>query len=141
MERINIGKLSKIVDLPTKTIRYYEDAGLISKAHRSENGYRQYAKSTIEELKVIKYARKLGLHIEEIKKLLHQTPYLDKYIDNHLHEISQKITDLKKVKANLQSLKKDLQNPQIDCTGDEWCCNIFYQVIKQKTKGGEINDL
>lgn len=50
---MNIGKVAKLNGLNTKTIRYYEQIGLLSHAKRGENGYRQYAESDLEVLRFI----------------------------------------------------------------------------------------
>ena len=56
MRKYEIGETAKITGLPAKTIRFYEEEGVISPALRGENGYRQYPEQSIEELKVLKYA-------------------------------------------------------------------------------------
>src|SRR5687767_1262182 len=70
MSDLTIGKLAKMVGIPTKTIRFYEETGIISPAQRSSNGYRVYDEVNIEQLSLIKNARDLGLPISEIRKLM-----------------------------------------------------------------------
>lgn len=147
MEELTIGKLSKLVGLPAKTIRFYEEEGLISRARRGENDYRLYSPSVIEELKVIKYARDLDLPIPEIKKLLqgcgdgsrctHSHDYLDKYITNYLHRTDDRISELKTLKQKLNELQRRLRHSRITPHGGAYCCNIFYQIINEARKGGE----
>ena len=56
---MNIAEVAKAAGLPAKTIRYYEDIGLIQPA-RSENGYRAFASSDLHKLAFVARARSLG---------------------------------------------------------------------------------
>lgn len=56
--------------MAAKTIRYYEEVGLISAVGRGENGYRQFNEANIEELRLVKGARQAGFNIEESKELM-----------------------------------------------------------------------
>ena len=56
---MNIGQAATRSGLPAKTIRYYEDIGLIS-ADRAPNGYRDYSQSDVHRLTVLHRARALG---------------------------------------------------------------------------------
>jgi len=66
---MNIGDASKATGLPVKTIRYYEDIGLI-KPERSANGYRTFEGNTIHKLRFIGRSRSLGFSIENCRSLL-----------------------------------------------------------------------
>lgn len=137
MAKISIGQISKIVDLPTKTIRFYEQENLLKKVSREENGYRLYSTQNIEELKVIKHARSLGFSLPQIKALLHNPDNLSEYLQSVINQNQKELDNLKSTNQNLISLQKELQHSKSTCTGDEYCCNIFYQTLKHKTKGGE----
>lgn len=65
-----IGEVSALSELPAKTIRYYEDCGLIRPAKRAENGYRVYSKRDVHLLLFLKHARSLGFSIDECQELL-----------------------------------------------------------------------
>jgi len=139
----SIGQVAKAVGLPSKTIRFYEDSGIIAPAARTENGYRSYSKSAIEELKVIKYARDLGLPLHEIKKLMqgcelhgchHSKDYLHTYIGDYLSLIDGKIQELEELKTRLENFRFDMSNEQCN-PGDEYCCNIFHQIVTKSLNG------
>src|SRR5215469_8231510 len=107
---LRIGELAKQVGLPTKTIRFYEEIGLISQAQRAENGYRVYSESAVEELSLIKHARDLGLPIPEIRKLMigctdgncdHTKEYVKKEVGDYLRILNQKIQQLQELKVQL----------------------------------------
>lgn len=66
---MNIGDVAEMTDLPAKTIRYYEDIGLVMPV-RSANGYRVFAESDAHKLTFLARARALGFSIEDCRNLL-----------------------------------------------------------------------
>lgn len=117
-EHHNIGEASKTTHLPIKTIRYYEDIGLI-KPKRSSNGYRCYTATELHKLRFVQRARSLGFSIEDCKNLL--SLYEDKdrtsaevklVAKGHLQEIEAKIQELENLREILSHLIEH-------CAGDE----------------------
>jgi Cu(I)-responsive transcriptional regulator len=114
---MNIGDASKATGLPVKTIRYYEEIGLVA-AIRSENGYRTFNETEIHKLRFIQRARGLGFSVEDCRALLslyedgHRTSAQVKSIAvKHLEEIDAKITEL----GNLRDVLTNLVD---HCAGD-----------------------
>ena len=142
---ITIGELAKLIDMPTKTIRYYEEIGLIAPAKRMENGYRTYDTKIVEELKVIKYARDLDLPIEKIKKLMvgckdgdcaHSKEFILSEITEYLAILDEKIVHMSQLKNKLATMKKIYMEHNANCADKtKFCCNIFHQLLTMK--GGE----
>ena len=66
---MNIGEVARRSGLPAKTIRYYEDIGLITPM-RCENGYRAFRESDVHKLGFLGRARALGFSIEDCRTLL-----------------------------------------------------------------------
>ena len=66
---MNIGNASDKSGLPAKTIRYYEDIGLL-KPDRADNGYRDYSMSDVHKLRFLQRSRGLGFSVEECRQLL-----------------------------------------------------------------------
>ena len=66
---MNIGAAAKASGLPPKTIRYYEEIGLVS-PDRRENAYRDYSDEHIHKLRFIQRARSLGFSVEDCRQLL-----------------------------------------------------------------------
>lgn len=114
---MNIGQAAERSGLPTKTIRYYEDIGLLKPARRA-NGFRDYGDGDIHELRFIARARGLGFSVEECRHLLEL--YRDKgrasadvkeMATQHIQSIHAKIAALRSMEATLSHLIQQ-------CAGD-----------------------
>lgn len=66
---MNVSEASRRSGLPAKTIRYYEDVGLIA-PDRALNGYRDYSGDDVHRLAFLKRARGLGFSIEDCRQLM-----------------------------------------------------------------------
>ncbi len=114
---MNIGTAARKSQLPAKTIRYYEEIGLLRPA-RAENGYRDYGDADIHRLKFLQRARGLGFSVEECRQLL------SLYGDTHRASsdvkalASAKLGQIEQKIAELQSLKKTLTHLVKTCHGD-----------------------
>ena len=69
--RMQIGEAAERVGLSIRTIRHYEDAGLVVPSARSEGGFRLYTEPDLDRLRVIKRMKPLGFTLEEMRDLLH----------------------------------------------------------------------
>ncbi len=67
---VNIGTAAKNSGVPPKTIRYYENIGLIRLAERGPNGYRIYDETDVQTLRFIRHARNLGFTVKDVADLL-----------------------------------------------------------------------
>ena len=115
---MNIGDVAKHAGLPAKTIRYYEDIGLIE-PDRGANGYRDFSDSDLHKLRFLGHARSLGFSIEDCRGLL--ALYKDKHrasadvkhiAEEHLAKIDAKIAELQAMRHTLAHLVKA-------CAGDD----------------------
>jgi len=66
---LKINEVETLVGITKKNIRFYEAEGLLTPRRNSENGYREYGEAEIETLRRIKLLRKLGLPLEEIRRM------------------------------------------------------------------------
>jgi len=67
---MNIGAAAERSGLPAKTIRYYEEVGLVRPAKRQDNAYRDYDETDVHRLRFIQRARGLGFSVEQCRELL-----------------------------------------------------------------------
>ena len=115
---MNISEAASASGLPAKTIRYYEDIGLVT-AGRGGNGYRQFAERDIHRLKFLARARDLGFSIDECRQLLalwddkqRASADVRDLARRHLSDIEAKIADLQAMHDTLSEL--------VDrCAGDD----------------------
>ncbi len=115
---MNVGHAADRSGLPAKTIRYYEEIGLVAPL-RAGNGYRDYSDDDVHRLMFLKRARGLGFSIEECRQLM--TLYRDKSRASHdvkeialghVAAIEDKIAELESMRVTLQKLVKA-------CHGDQ----------------------
>ena len=72
----SIGEASKICNVSTKTLRFYDKMGVVTPDYVSEeNGYRYYSSITLLKIPVIKYYKQLGFKLEEMVGLLNGESY------------------------------------------------------------------
>ena len=67
---MKIGEVARLAGVPTKTLRYYEDIGLLSPAGRTSSGYRLYGWRELEQIEFIRRAKLMGLTLEQIRDLV-----------------------------------------------------------------------
>ncbi|WP_425045165.1 Cu(I)-responsive transcriptional regulator [Primorskyibacter sp. S87] len=115
---MNIGDVASRSGLPAKTIRYYEEIGLIS-PKRSANGYRAFAENDLHKLAFLGRARALGFTIEDCRTLLglyeddtRHSSDVKRVARDHLARIEAKIADL-------QSMRDTLTHLVDACAGDD----------------------
>jgi MerR family transcriptional regulator, copper efflux regulator len=69
-QALTIGQLSRATGVAAKTIRYYEQIGLLPIPSRTAAGYRQYDQPSVQRLRFIRRARSLGLPLREVKTVI-----------------------------------------------------------------------
>lgn len=67
---MNISYVAKITGLTSKTIRFYEQKGLLTPPVRKENGYRSYSQKNLDELMLLSQMRSMGFTLEECGKFI-----------------------------------------------------------------------
>lgn len=107
---MNIGEVSERSGLPAKTIRYYEDIGLV-RPKRLENGYRAFRESDLHKLAFLGRARALGFSIEDCRTLLglyedegRESAQVKSVAEEHLAAIDDKIRQLQSIRGTLSHL-------------------------------------
>jgi DNA-binding transcriptional MerR regulator len=69
LDQLKIGELADLVGVSTRTIRYYEEIGLLNSVKRAEGGKRVYTDLEVQRLKFIKRLKHLGLTLSEMHEL------------------------------------------------------------------------
>ncbi len=107
---MNIKDVSARTNLPAKTIRYYEDIGLITPA-RGDNGYRRFSENDLHKLAFVGRARHLGFSIEDCRNLLalwghngRSSADVRVIAQSHLDQIEAKLRELSEMRDTLARL-------------------------------------
>ena len=66
---MKINEVEAVVGVTRRNIRFYEKEGLLNPARNNLNGYREYSEAEVEELERIKLLRKLGVPLDEIRRM------------------------------------------------------------------------
>ncbi|MEJ2120431.1 MAG: Cu(I)-responsive transcriptional regulator [Alphaproteobacteria bacterium] len=116
---MNIGEVAGKSGVPAKTIRYYEDVGLIPPARRTESGYRDYDDRDLATLRFVQRARSLGFSVKDVGALLalwHDNARASAEVKalaaDHVSEIDRKLAELKSMRRTLVDLMER-------CHGDD----------------------
>jgi MerR family copper efflux transcriptional regulator len=116
---MNISDAAERAGLPTKTIRYYEEIGLVEPARRRDNGYRDYADRDVHMLRFLSRARGLGFSVAECRALVALYGDTDRKSADvkdialkRVADIDAKIAELRKMRATLVDLSEN-------CHGDD----------------------
>ena len=117
-----IGQVTALSGIPIRTIRYYEDLGLLKSSGRTEGGFRQFSPEVITRLLFIKRAQSLGLSLEEIGEILKVYDQgnlpcgeLKEKLEDKLIEIDRQIEQLLTLRSELKGLLsgwKSFPSPQ-----------------------------
>lgn len=129
---MNIGEIAEKSGLPAKTIRYYEDIGLVT-PQRSDNGYRHFTNADLHKLTFLCRSRTLGFSIEDCRTLMalyedetRASADVKSVAKQHLSRIDEKITQL-------QSMHDTLSHLVSECAGDNRPdCPILNDLACQK---------
>jgi len=110
---MQIGKLAKKSDISVRSLRYYEELGLLKPERHSAGGFRLYSEENLKKLSVIKYLKMLGLSLEEIGAIFHSgketsggNPPLDRVVDllkTRLIMTVRKIEELEAIRKEILS--------------------------------------
>lgn len=114
---MNIGTAAEQANLPPKTIRYYEEIGLLSPG-RAENGYRDYSDKDVHRLRFLQRSRSLGFTIDECRLLLSLYDDKNRASADVKAVALEKVAEIDRKIAELQSLRDTLATLARHCHGD-----------------------
>ena len=100
-----IGELARATDVPIKTIRFYEEVGLLPPAQRAENGYRLYQIDDVRRLRFIRKVRSLDISLEDLRQIVSLWEHDQIRCSQVEQLIKQKLTEIKQRIKMLQTLQ------------------------------------
>lgn len=109
-----ISELGKRLNINPKTIRYYEEIGLLPEPARTPTGYRVYGEQDVGRLAFILRAKALDFSLEEVREILAlrergeaPCPYVLHQIETKIAQVDQKIEQLRQLRAELEGLRDE----------------------------------
>jgi len=113
LKAYRIGEIGKMLDMSSRTIRYYEEIGLLNTVKRMEGGRRIYTDNDLRRLRFIKKLKLLGLSLNDMAEMeriysIHQSnkkvlPKVVELLHRHSNEIDNRLSDLRKLKNEIES--------------------------------------
>ncbi|MGH3442913.1 MAG: heavy metal-responsive transcriptional regulator [Nitriliruptorales bacterium] len=127
-----IGELAERSGTPRKTIRYYEDIGLIPAPGRTAGGYRDFADETLRRLDFVHAAKRAGFTLAQVRGILEvrdagRAPcgHVTALVDEQIREVDAAIDELRRTRQHLEELAaRASELDPADCTEDEVCVII-----------------
>jgi len=108
---MKIGEVAEQTGVSTKTIRYYEDIGVLPEPERAPNGYRDYDDVTVSRLRFVRDAQATGLTLTEIASILELRDqgestchHVVDLLEHHLDDLDRHIASLRKTRDQLAAM-------------------------------------
>ena len=126
---MRIGQLAAQTGYSVRTIRFYEQSGLLPAPHRTPAGYRSYDQDAVTRLRFVRSAQALGLSLAEIADVLrireHHGPpcsYVAQLLDTHLSALDARIKELTALREELRARRPLQVEPDpTRCRPDQIC--------------------
>ena len=126
---MRIGQLAARSGIAVRTIRFYEQAGLLPAPPRTAGGYRTYDDDAVTRLRFVRSAQTLGLSLAEISEVLrirnYQGPpctYVAELLGTHIHALDARIAELTALRDELRTrLPRGAQPDPARCHSDQVC--------------------
>ena len=97
-----VQKLSELAKISSRTLRYYDEIGLLKPARINSSGYRIYGQKQVDRLQQILFYRALGVGLEEIKEILDNPNFNEvEALKEHQHKLLEKQKELELLLANV----------------------------------------
>jgi len=119
MERpLTVGQLARASGVQAKTIRFYEQVGVLPMADRNRSGYRQYSRRDLHRVVFVRRARALGLSLLQLKllaadfeggKCVTMRPRLKALVTEQLRNVQHQIAEFKALERELSGLLRRLE--------------------------------
>ncbi|MPZ50058.1 MAG: MerR family transcriptional regulator [Dehalococcoidia bacterium] len=149
MKELTIGRAARQTGLTPKTIRFYEDEGLLPAARRSESGYRLYTEADLTRLRLIQRLRLIDLSLPDVRTLVQHAYTADcatfgeqllSTISSQQAEVARKLTELQALKDDLDALQAHITHCCEGCTPADMagCCGFCGLTLEE---GGETNEI
>ena len=126
---MRIGELAAAAETTTKTLRFYEDIGLLPPTGRAANGYRDYGQDAVSRLDFIQRGRTAGLTLAQIREVIDirdagnaPCDHVHELLSARLADIDQQIADLQDLRTTLTALRDHAERADpASCSAEAVC--------------------
>jgi DNA-binding transcriptional MerR regulator len=126
---MRIGQLAERTGVPVRTIRFYEQTGLLPAPRRTSSGYRHYDEDAVSQLSFVRSAQALGLSLAEIADVLRirnstgpPCAFVAELLDAHIQALDAKIGELTTLRDELRVRRPPGAEPDpARCHTDQVC--------------------
>lgn len=140
---MRIGELAARTGVPAKTIRYYEEIGLIPPPARTVSGYRDFGPREPSRLGFIRAAQTVGLSLGEIREILAfrdkgEAPcaHVTALIERRAADLSERIQSLERVRRDLQRMARKARMTTLQETSEGTYCHIIESQAVSRSRTG-----
>lgn len=114
---LRIGEVARLVEMPAKTLRYYEELGLVSPERQEGSGYRVYGWRELEQIEFVRRAKLMGLRLDQIRDLVGIAEEgvesgvfgrLELMLDEKLQETERKLEELRALRESLLEYREQV---------------------------------
>jgi len=131
---LRIGQLAQATGVSAKTVRYYEQVGVLPPAQRAKNGYRLYSAADVQRLRFIRNARRLDFSLDDLREVVALRDRGEAPCNYVAHLLQQKAAEIEEQIQQLQALQQDLQQlvaqvdnlPDDDFESKRCACHLIY---------------
>ena len=116
---MNIGQTAAACGLPAKTIRYYEELGLVVPVRQEGNSYRVYSEHDVIQLRFLQRARAVGFSLDECRELLALYANPQRRCGQVKALVNDKINMVDQQLNTLQAMRATLVDMANECAGDD----------------------
>ncbi|KOO15767.1 MerR family transcriptional regulator [Vibrio xuii] len=128
---MNIGAVSKLTGLSSKSIRLYEDKGLITPPSRSDAGYREYSEQQVQQLNLISRAKNAGFSLLECKEFVQLASNPNRKSSEVKAKAKEKLAEVEVKIKELKEIERQLKSWVSACPGDSGSqCPIIEDLTK-----------
>jgi DNA-binding transcriptional MerR regulator len=126
---MRIGELAKATGTTPKTLRFYEDTGLLTPAGRTASGYREFTTEAVDRLEFIRRGRAAGLTLAQIREVIHlrdagTTPcrHVRDLLGSRLADLDRQIAELEALRETVAQLRDEASRADPDaCLPEDVC--------------------
>lgn len=143
---LTIGEASRRTGLPVKTIRFYEDEGLVPPPRRSDSGYRLYSDADLRLLGLVARLRMVGVDLPALRSLVGKAlssncgafgEELIAALDAQRLEVERRLAELTALLGDLDALQQHVRHCCEGCDPCEMALDCSYCCVIDEAKGGD----